>query len=77
MDIPYWIGSVIILGLIGGFVVFSYRQGMAVKPRGSNSKFWWQAVPALPRPEENDSEGDEPEGNNPRQEEQGQKLGGV
>ncbi len=67
MGIPHWIGSLIILALIGGFVVFAFRQGMAVKPRGSNSKFWWQAVPALP-PEEGD-----PEGDNPEQDDKGQK----
>ena len=68
MGVPHWIGSLIILALIGSFVVFAFRQGMAVKPRGSNSKFWWQAVPALSPPEEDDPEGDYPE-----QDDKGQK----
>jgi hypothetical protein len=45
MGIPHWIGALVVLALIGGFVIFAFQQGMAVKPRRSTSKFWWQAVP--------------------------------
>jgi hypothetical protein len=61
MGIPHWTGSLVILALIGGFVVFAFRQGMAVKPRGSNAKLWWQVVPPLPPPGGDDPEADSPE----------------
>ena len=66
MGIPHWIGSVVILALIGSFVVFAFRQGMAVRPRGSNAKMWWQAVPPLPPPDDTPGAGN-PEQENDRQ----------
>jgi hypothetical protein len=41
----HWIGALVVLALIGGFLVFAFRQGMAVKPRRSDTKLWWQPVP--------------------------------
>jgi hypothetical protein len=60
MGIPHWIGSLVIFTLIGGFVVFAFRQGMAVKPRQGTSEFW-RDVPPFSRPEEGDPKGDNPE----------------
>jgi hypothetical protein len=47
MAIPHWVGVIVVLALIGGFLVFAFRQGMAVPPRRSRARFWWE-VPAEP-----------------------------
>jgi hypothetical protein len=45
MGIAHFIAALVVLFLIAGFLVFAFRQGMAVRPSGKSSRLWWQSMP--------------------------------